>query len=107
MLELADIVRAVGEVYRQRYGARLLPSHLRALHDIEACRTAALGGHVQACDHCGALPLQPPLGLVRVALGTVPVATGVVAVWPRAAVIARLHVAPEGGGAAGQLPLLS
>ena len=54
MLELADIVRAVGEVYRQRYGARVLPSHLRALHDIEACRTAALGGHVQACDHCGA-----------------------------------------------------
>jgi hypothetical protein len=31
----------------------LLPSHRRALRDIVACRTATLGGHVQACDHCG------------------------------------------------------
>jgi Putative transposase/Transposase zinc-binding domain len=54
MLELADIVRAVGEVYRQLHASRLLPSHRRALRDIEACRTPALGGHVQACDHCGA-----------------------------------------------------
>ena len=53
MLELADIVRATGEVYQRLHGATLLPSHRRALHDIVACRTAALGGHVQACDHCG------------------------------------------------------
>jgi hypothetical protein len=53
MLELADIVRAAGEVYQALHGATLLPSHRRALSDIAACRTAALGGHVQACDHCG------------------------------------------------------
>jgi hypothetical protein len=53
MLELADIVRAAGEDYQRRPGATLLPSHRRALRDIVACRTAALGGHVQACDHCG------------------------------------------------------
>jgi hypothetical protein len=53
MLELADIVRAAGEVYQRLHGATLLPSHRRALRDIVACRTAALGGHVQACDHCG------------------------------------------------------
>ena len=53
MLELADIVRAAGEVYQALHGATLLPSHRRALSDIVACRTAALGGHVQACDHCG------------------------------------------------------
>jgi Putative transposase/Transposase zinc-binding domain len=54
MLELADIVRAVGDVYRRLHGAALLhPAQLRALHDIAACRTAAFGGHVQACDHCG------------------------------------------------------
>ena len=32
----------------------LLPAHRRVLEDIVACRTAALGGHVRACDHCGA-----------------------------------------------------
>ncbi len=53
MLELADIVRAAGEVYQQRHEATLLPSHRRALRDIVACRTAVLGGQVQACDHCG------------------------------------------------------
>ncbi len=54
MLELADIVRAAGAVYRRLHGATLLPSHRRALRDIVACRTAALGGHVHACDRCGA-----------------------------------------------------
>jgi hypothetical protein len=53
VLELADIVRAAGEVYQRLHGATLLPSHRRALRDIVACRTVALGGHVQACDHCG------------------------------------------------------
>ena len=52
MLELADIVREAGPAYRQAYGPRLLPSHRRALRDIEACRTAALGGHLRACDRC-------------------------------------------------------
>jgi hypothetical protein len=53
MLELADIVRRYGAAYRACAGARLLPSHARALHDIERCRTAALGGHLQQCDQCG------------------------------------------------------
>lgn len=53
MLELADIVRAAGEGYQRLHGPTLLPSHRRALRDIAACRTAALGGHVRACDHCG------------------------------------------------------
>jgi hypothetical protein len=54
MLELADIVRAAGEVYERLHTSTLLPSQWRALRDILACRTAALGGHVRACDHCGA-----------------------------------------------------
>ena len=53
MLEVADIVRAVGEAYQRLRGATLLPAQRRVLDDIVACRTAALGGHVQACDHCG------------------------------------------------------
>lgn len=52
MLELADIVREVGPAYLERYGARLLPSHRKALQDIATCRTEALGGEVFWCDHC-------------------------------------------------------
>jgi hypothetical protein len=53
MLEVADIFREVGQVYRARFGARMLPSHQRVLSDIEFCRTAALGGHLTKCDRCG------------------------------------------------------
>jgi hypothetical protein len=53
MLEVADVFRLHGAAYRARYGSRLLPSHVRAMNDIEACRTAYFGGHVDRCDHCG------------------------------------------------------
>lgn len=52
MLQLADIVAAVGDEYRARFSGRMLPSHLRALSDIELCRTAVLGGHVHRCERC-------------------------------------------------------
>lgn len=55
MLELADIFRSAGPAYRAAYGGRMLPSHVRAIHDISCCRTPALGGSLYACDHCGAL----------------------------------------------------
>ena len=52
-LELADIFRQYGTAYRQKYSAHLLPSHRRALRDIERCRTEALGGQVFTCSACG------------------------------------------------------
>lgn len=52
MLHLADIVAAAGDEYRERFAGRMLPSHLRALRDIEHCRTAVLGGHVHRCERC-------------------------------------------------------
>ncbi len=55
MLALADIIRAAGPAYEQAHAERLLPSHRRALHDITACRTPALGGSLYRCDDCGAL----------------------------------------------------
>ncbi len=55
MLELADIVRAAGPAYQAAHAGRLLPSHRRALADIAACRTPALGGSLYRCDDCGAL----------------------------------------------------
>lgn len=54
MPEVADVFRLYGADYLQLYGDRLLPSHRKAIHDIAACRTPAMGGHVVAgCDHCG------------------------------------------------------
>jgi len=55
VLELADIVRAAGPRYREVHAERMLPSHHRALRDIVACRTSALGGSLYQCDDCGAL----------------------------------------------------
>jgi hypothetical protein len=52
-LELADIFRQYGPAYRQKYAARLLPSHFQAMRAIERCRTQALGGQVFACPACG------------------------------------------------------
>ena len=53
MVELADIFRIHGPQYRAQFGERMPPSHLRAMHDIERCRTAALGGQLYACQQCG------------------------------------------------------
>lgn len=51
-LEVAEVVRAYGDAFLDRYGDVLSPEQRRALRDIAACRTAALGGHVERCDHC-------------------------------------------------------
>lgn len=53
MLEVADIIRLHGAAYLARFGPSVAPSQLRALRDIEACRTPHFGGHVYQCDHCG------------------------------------------------------
>ena len=52
-LEVADVFRRHGDAFLERYGRVLRPEQRRTLKDIAACRTAALGGHVEACDQCG------------------------------------------------------
>ena len=52
-LELADLFRQYGPAYRQKYPARLLPSHYQTMRAIERCRTQALGGQVFDCPNCG------------------------------------------------------
>ena len=52
-LEVADIFRQYGPAYRDTHGASLSPQQHRAMRAIELCRTTALGGHVDQCDHCG------------------------------------------------------
>lgn len=51
-LELADILREYGAVYRQKYAGKLLPSHRQAMWAIERCRTEVLGGQVYGCLPC-------------------------------------------------------
>ena len=53
MPEVADIFRLHGARYLERFGQTMLPSHRRALRDLCNCRTAALGGQLYVCDHCG------------------------------------------------------
>jgi len=55
-LELAEIVRAHGAAYRQTHP--LARAQRRALYAIEMCRTAALGGHRDTCDTCGAVQIS-------------------------------------------------
>jgi putative transposase/transposase-like zinc-binding protein len=50
-LEIADIFRLHGEVYRQKHS--LLPEQRDAMRAIEICRTDVLGGHLDVCDACG------------------------------------------------------
>lgn len=52
-LEVADIFRAAGPGYRAAHGGHLSLAQLKVMSAIEACRTAALGGHVEACMDCG------------------------------------------------------
>jgi hypothetical protein len=54
-LEVAEVFRQHGEAFLERYGDVLSPGQRRASSDIAACRSAALGGHVEACDQCGHL----------------------------------------------------
>ena len=52
MLEIADVFRRFAADYVSLHGASMLPSHRRAIDDILACRTAALGGQVWHCEQC-------------------------------------------------------
>ncbi len=57
-LEVADIFRHAGPIYRQRHATTLSRAHGRVMSAIERCRTAALGGHVEQCDSCGHLRIS-------------------------------------------------
>src|SRR3546814_10283500 len=52
-LEVADIFRAAGPAYRATHAGHLSLHQLKIMSAIEHCRTAALGGHVEACTDCG------------------------------------------------------
>jgi hypothetical protein len=49
--EVADVFRRYGDVFRR--GRPLSLEQRRVMTAIERCRTAALGGHLEQCNHCG------------------------------------------------------
>jgi Putative transposase/Transposase zinc-binding domain len=52
-IEVADIFRTVGPLYRASQAGHLSLHQLKVMSAIEHCRTAAMGGHVEACEDCG------------------------------------------------------
>lgn len=50
-LRVTDIFRLHGEAFRADHV--LTPDQHRVLRALAACRTAALGGHLEVCDQCG------------------------------------------------------
>lgn len=50
-IELADVIKTFGK--RLIQSKKLSPQQTKVLHNIVQCRTAALGGHKEACDTCG------------------------------------------------------
>jgi len=51
-LEVGDIFRAHGPAWRRARAGHLSHGQLKVMSAIEACRTAALGGHVARCQDC-------------------------------------------------------
>ncbi len=51
--EVAEVLRRYSERYRQAQGGAVRLGHERVLQTLQSCRTAALGGHVDACERCG------------------------------------------------------
>jgi hypothetical protein len=50
---VADIFQRFGPTYIDLYGDRMPVNHLKVMHAIQTCRTAAQGGHLYECDTCG------------------------------------------------------
>ena len=53
-LEVANVIRTHGKAFLAQYGRSLSLAQRRAFSALAHCRTAALGGHVDECDKCGA-----------------------------------------------------
>jgi hypothetical protein len=50
-VEVGDLLRAHGDAYRARQP--ISPEQSQVMRRLAACRTAALGGHIDACAGCG------------------------------------------------------
>jgi hypothetical protein len=57
-IEVADIVRAKGSQFLERFQSSVSYQQLKAFRAVERCRTAALGGHKDKCVGCA---YEPPI----------------------------------------------
>ena len=51
--EVADVIRTLAAADGRVPRLQVSPAGQRVLRDLAVCRTAKLGGHVDACDACG------------------------------------------------------
>jgi hypothetical protein len=51
-LEVADIFRTQGQVWRQVHAGHISLAQLKVMSAIEACRSTAIGWHVLRCSSC-------------------------------------------------------
>ena len=56
--ELADVCHRHGDSYERANAGHLGRVERRVIGAITTCRTAALGGHVEQCDDCGAIRIS-------------------------------------------------
>jgi hypothetical protein len=59
MMRLADLIAQFEPALRQKYGPRLLPSHLQALGALKACRSRFAPQMLAACSGCEAHAVLP------------------------------------------------
>ncbi len=52
-IEVQDIFHSHGATFRRAHAGHLSLGQLKVMSAIERCRSAALGGHVAACEDCG------------------------------------------------------
>ena len=52
LFEVADVIRAHAEAFLRACGGLVSSAKERVMRRLVACRTAALGGHVESCDRC-------------------------------------------------------
>ena len=52
-VEVADILRAQGRLFLDQYQSSFSFQQLKVFRALQACRTATLGGHLDACPKCG------------------------------------------------------
>ncbi|HEX2430727.1 MAG TPA: IS91 family transposase [Aestuariivirgaceae bacterium] len=52
-LEVADVFHRYAAAWRAAHAGQLSLGQLKTMSAIETCRSAALGGHVEACEDCG------------------------------------------------------
>jgi hypothetical protein len=53
LLEVADIIRRYADAYRRMRCGTIPIAEERVLRELAACRTSAMGGHLEVCDECG------------------------------------------------------